>query len=1041
MIGVCVLSTFLVATQNPLVAPEKVTEAFDRTRHIGLHRVTATLDATFDLYRLALIELVPSIERIAETGETPTATPSTPLPAPTVEVLKRLTNSLTHRIPFDALPAIQRGYQAEAEDAFEQLSVAQTLGDVAGPLRILQRAILGLLRSADDILDLYNRERPLQMRLVDGSFVLDEISEAIDEVARAENHITRTREKKRDFSEQLDAFLRLEVNLGHALDLIAAAKDAGIYIGFEPRLATNNFAALTQTVKQQIALFDALIKRLEKNPANLAGPPHALITRNADGLRIAKISWQLDATAPTAVRIYTKPNLTGLKEALTNGYVCEGSDEKNAQQKAAADLEDREASYVLAAQVPGGRLGHEWLLKDEPLAPPIYRIAPVNAFGAEGIAYEVTAETLPDELTGPRWVRAQSLKPDLSSPQFYYDHDAIEIRWGPSPNDLTKSVELQKEAAEKKQSHVRRYHIIRNVADQQSTVGWVPAGTNKFVDRPSVDALKKGVRYTVLAESTDGRAIPPPAKCLNSAIISLDLNNELQHARRGQRRLPITAEQIATSGEELKEVWWKSRPVDQRLTWLEMWPELFDKNELPQWIAEIPTHLRKQDLTWIQLEVWLTQQEPVVRDEIERFWNLLSVEAKKRTLQQWRASLGKKYGVWVDQQLDAGTADVTRQVLRPAIVDVWWQSRHPREREELTQFWQSLTSEQREQSIRKFLSGLPSATLVALRWPDWQQLDDDERYDRLHNSFRFLPQKFEPFVKRYAEEQHRLHDTAGAPQTLSAKVSTLLSQTRYFLRPIDKTFAFRLPALFTLSLLLTLLTITLGKAKKRTTFYTRPIAAISAIEDAVGRATELGRPILYVPGIDDLNNIQTVASLLILRRVAELAARHNCELIVANIYPMVQTVARDVVAQGYSASHHGDRFHPDNIRYVAAEQFPFAAGVGGIMLREKPAANMFLGCFFAESLILTEIGFSAGALQIAGTAEISQLPFLIPSCEHTLIGEELFAASAYLSADVSLLSALRAMDWFKIVVVAALLVGSICETFGVFNFVDFFMSR
>ena len=38
-------------------------------------------------------------------------------------------------------------------------------------------------------------------------------------------------------------------------------------------------------------------------------------------------------------------------------------------------------------------------------------------------------------------------------------------------------------------------------------------------------------------------------------------------------------------------------------------------------------------------------------------------------------------------------------------------------------------------------------------------------------------------------------------------------------------------------------------------------AGLDAMEEAIGRATEMGKPVLYVPGIDDANNIQRRANL------------------------------------------------------------------------------------------------------------------------------------------------------------------------------------
>jgi len=120
-----------------------------------------------------------------------------------------------------------------------------------------------------------------------------------------------------------------------------------------------------------------------------------------------------------------------------------------------------------------------------------------------------------------------------------------------------------------------------------------------------------------------------------------------------------------------------------------------------------------------------------------------------------------------------------------------------------------------------------------------------------------------------------------------------------------------------------------------------------------------------------------------------------------------------------------DAYQRENVRYITDDQFGFVAGVDGIMMRDKPAANFYLGTFYAESLILAETGHSIGAIQIAGTAMPSQLPFFIAACDYTLIGEELFAASAYLSREPRLLGSLLGKDWGKVII----LITKIINTF------------
>jgi hypothetical protein len=211
--------------------------------------------------------------------------------------------------------------------------------------------------------------------------------------------------------------------------------------------------------------------------------------------------------------------------------------------------------------------------------------------------------------------------------------------------------------------------------------------------------------------------------------------------------------------------------------------------------------------------------------------------------------------------------------------------------------------------------------------------------------------------------------------------------------------------------------------------FIRRIAGIDAIEEAVGRCTEMGRPILFVPGIEDMQDIQTIASMLILGKVAETAARYKTEIFVPCRIPFVMSVAEEMVRQGFYNAGVPEDHKPENMSFISDEQFAYTAGVNGIMLREKPAANLLLGRFFAESLILSETGFEAKAIQVAGTAEVTQLPFFIAACDYTLIGEELFAASAYLSRDPKLLSNLKATDMFKIISILAMLAGSLLVTF------------
>ncbi len=211
--------------------------------------------------------------------------------------------------------------------------------------------------------------------------------------------------------------------------------------------------------------------------------------------------------------------------------------------------------------------------------------------------------------------------------------------------------------------------------------------------------------------------------------------------------------------------------------------------------------------------------------------------------------------------------------------------------------------------------------------------------------------------------------------------------------------------------------------------WVREIAGLSAIDEAVGRATEMGRPVLFVLGIQDINEIQTLAGLTVLSRVARTAAEYGAQIEVPTCRSLVMAAARETVEASYLAAGRPDSYQPDRIHYLTDEQFAFVAGVTGYMVREEPAACIYMGGFYAESLILAETGNHIGAIQVAGTAMPSQLPFFVASCDYTLIGEEFFAASAYLSGDPLQIGSLKGQDWGKFVSVMVLIIGIFLATF------------
>ena len=228
-------------------------------------------------------------------------------------------------------------------------------------------------------------------------------------------------------------------------------------------------------------------------------------------------------------------------------------------------------------------------------------------------------------------------------------------------------------------------------------------------------------------------------------------------------------------------------------------------------------------------------------------------------------------------------------------------------------------------------------------------------------------------------------------------------------------------------------------AKRNPNMYIRKIAGLDAVEEALGRATEMGKPVYFIHGLESMGHISTIASVNILGRVARRTAQYDTTLKVTNNDPIVYAVSQEVVHQSCIEAGRPDAYAEDNVMFVAPNQFSYAAAVDGMMVRERPATVLLMGYFYAESLLFTETGDHIGAIQIAGTDAYTQLPFFITTCDYTLMGEELYAASAYLSREPKLLGSLRGQDVGKAVLLAALAFGTILEMFGIHWFTHLVM--
>lgn len=300
------------------------------------------------------------------------------------------------------------------------------------------------------------------------------------------------------------------------------------------------------------------------------------------------------------------------------------------------------------------------------------------------------------------------------------------------------------------------------------------------------------------------------------------------------------------------------------------------------------------------------------------------------------------------------------------------------------------------------------------------------------------------YVASVREPEQRMHNysiirTNGKGMFTESDPDTLLAGEYAYYTPISNWFDWnKLFTLFAVIIFAVMVVVFVNLAKKGKNLYMRPIAGLEEIDNAIGRATEMGRPMLYCMGNGGLSDMATLASMGILSLVAKKAAEYDTRLIVPCYDYIVMPIAQEIVREAHYAVGRPDSFDKNDVFYLTSVQFAYVAGVNGIMIREKMATNFFLGYFAAEALLMTETGNAVGAMQIAGSDAITQIPFFITTCDYTLIGEELYAASAYLNREPMLLGTLKAQDYFKLLLLVFIITGAALASFQLTGLMQLF---
>ena len=214
----------------------------------------------------------------------------------------------------------------------------------------------------------------------------------------------------------------------------------------------------------------------------------------------------------------------------------------------------------------------------------------------------------------------------------------------------------------------------------------------------------------------------------------------------------------------------------------------------------------------------------------------------------------------------------------------------------------------------------------------------------------------------------------------------------------------------------------------------RKIEAYERLNRAIGLAVEGGTRLHISIGRGNLFTARggsALAGLAMLRRLSEQTSQSDYPPIVTSGDASLAILSQDMLQSGYRAAGAEEQYRFATGRLTGLTPFAFAAGTIPILRDESISANVVIGDLGSEAALITEAAESENADLIAASDNLSAQAVLFASSQEPLIGEELFAAGAYLGAGASHDASLQTQDVLRWLVILAILGGAVMKILGI----------
>jgi hypothetical protein len=213
----------------------------------------------------------------------------------------------------------------------------------------------------------------------------------------------------------------------------------------------------------------------------------------------------------------------------------------------------------------------------------------------------------------------------------------------------------------------------------------------------------------------------------------------------------------------------------------------------------------------------------------------------------------------------------------------------------------------------------------------------------------------------------------------------------------------------------------------KTTIIARPLPALQVLRRALAHGAETGRAIHLSPGPGAIggrgSTAETIAGLLAAERVATEAALNGAGILCSSGDAVAHLALRGTLRQAYQRAGLGQDYRPSNVELLAQQDaMAYASGVTTLYGRQPLEASQMFGAFDQELLLAGEVGGQLGVPQVLGATSTSAQPLALLSAEGMLIGEEIYAAEAYLGSVPSAQARLLTHDALRSVVILTIVV-------------------